>query len=77
MYILFELQTTNGVTAIVTPQTFDNKGQADSAAHMALASAAVSSVDVHTVMLVNEQGAVIRREGYDHVNGTYFFDIGE
>jgi hypothetical protein len=44
---------------------------------MALASAAISSVDVHTIMLVDEQGAIIRREGYDHVNGIHFFDIGD
>lgn len=77
MYIVQELQTTNGTTALLAALTYDNKENAESAMHMALASAAISSVDIHTVMLYNEFGRVIRTESYDHVNGKHEFTIQE
>ena len=67
MYILQEIQTTNGNVALVPAQTFTDKGQAESAYHTALAAAAVSAVNVHTVMLYDEHGNVIKREFYEHL----------
>lgn len=66
MYILQEIQTTNGNTALVPAQTFDNKQSAESAYHTALAAAAVSSVAVHTVVLMDEHGNTVKREFYEH-----------
>lgn len=39
MYIVQELQTTDGVTALIPAKTFDNKNEAESAMHLALPSA--------------------------------------
>lgn len=66
MYILVELQTTNGVTAnIVT--SFEDKLQADSAYHSVLASAAVSPVGIHAAVLLDDKGNLLKREFYRHV----------
>lgn len=66
MYILQEIQAANGNTALVPAQTFTDKNQAESAYHTALAAAAVSSVSVHTVVLMDEHGNSIKREFYEH-----------
>ena len=66
MYILHEMQTTANGTALVPPQTFSDRNQAESAYHTALAAAAVSSVAVHTVVLMDEHGNSIKREFYEH-----------
>ena len=65
MYILIELQTTNGQTAnIVT--AFEDKLQAESAYHSVLASAATSSVGIHAAVLLDEKGNLLKREFYRH-----------
>lgn len=66
MYILIEMQT-NESTAIVPAKTFTDRLQAESAFYTALAAAAVSSVRVHTVLLVDEHGKVIRQDCYEHL----------
>ena len=67
MYILQEIQTTNNTTALVPTRTFADKNEAESAFHLALASAAISEVEVHTVMLYDEHGNTLRREFYEHI----------
>lgn len=67
MYIIQEIQTENDQTALVPAATYADKNQAECAYHAALAAAAVSSVDVHTVMLYDEHGNVLRKEYYEHV----------
>lgn len=66
MYILQELQSTGSSTALVPARTFTDKNEAESAFHLALASAAISAVAVHTVMLYDEHGSTLRREFYEH-----------
>lgn len=66
MIIVQEIQTNNGQTALLPPQTFADRLAADSAFHMMLASAAISSVNYHTVMMFDELGNVIRKEFYEH-----------
>ena len=62
-YIVIELQTTGTNTAnIVT--TYDVREQADSAYYAVLSAAAISSVPVHSVILITE-------EGYPLMNGHY------
>lgn len=68
MYILQEIQTTNNSTALVPATTYADKLQAESAYHTALSYAAVSQVQVHTVMLYDEHGNVLRREFYEHLS---------
>ena len=65
MFILIELQTSNGVTAnIVT--AFEDKLQAESAYHSVLASAATSQVWIHAAVLLDEKGNLLKREFYRH-----------
>ena len=66
MYILFEIQTNGNVSAVLPAQTFANINDAESAAHFALASAAISSVETHAVLLVDETGNTVRLECYHH-----------
>lgn len=67
MYIIQEIQTDNGQTTLVNPVTKTDKNEAESVFHTALASAAISSVDVHTVIMYDEHGNVLKREFYEHL----------
>lgn len=64
MYIVTELQTNGEVTAILN-DTFTDKGLALQKYHTILAAAAVSEVEVHTAMIINEIGLVEYRESFD------------
>lgn len=63
-YIIIEMQTTNGSTAIVTPASYDNAISAEAAFLTKCAAARVSGLDVHSVTLLNEEGAVVARKCY-------------
>lgn len=65
MFIILELQTTNGQTAHILT-TKDTKEEAMSAYHMILAAAAISSVECHTAIVMNEEGRLVARESYRH-----------
>lgn len=65
-YIINEYQTTNGATAIVTPAQTSDPNEADSIYHSKLASAAISSVPVHSVTLDTEDGQRLKSECYRH-----------
>lgn len=69
MYIIQEIQTTSGSTALLPTITKADRNEAESAFHSILASAAISSVGVHTVLLYDEHGVVLRREFYEHLPG--------
>lgn len=56
MYIVQEIQTTE-TTALLPPLTYESQAEAESAFYSACASAAISSVLVHTVMMYTEVGA--------------------
>ena len=68
MYIVLEVQKqTNNTGVIVTPiPTFDNLPDAESCWHMKLASACISEVPIHTVILQDDDANVVRRETYIH-----------
>ena len=63
-YIIIELQTTNNVTAVVTPASYDNAISAEAAFLTKCAAARVSGLDVHSVSLLNEEGKFIARKCY-------------
>lgn len=70
MYIILEIQTNNGSSSVVTPiQTTEQKNDAMSKYHGILTYAAVSSVQCHTVVVLNEQGVVVAKETYFHNEG--------
>lgn len=66
MYIIQEMQTNGAQTALVPALTYADKNQAESAYHTALAAAAISSVQVHTVLMFDEHGSTIKRDYYEH-----------
>ena len=67
MYIVQEIQTTGNQPALLPALTYADRNEAESSFHSKLASAAISSVPVHTVLMYDEHGSVIKREFYEHL----------
>jgi len=65
-YVIVELQTTSGTTAVVTPATYTDRNAAESAYHTALAAAAISAVEEHAVAMLAQDGRIVRSECYKH-----------
>lgn len=66
MYILIEMQTSGEQTAIPPIVTKTDRNEAESEFHRLCSVAAVSSVPIHSVMMVDEFGNTIRSEHYAH-----------
>lgn len=67
MYIILEMQTNNGQTSIPTPiQTAETKNAAMSTYHSILAVASISSVELHTAMVIDGTGKIYACESYSH-----------
>lgn len=60
MYIIQEIQTEAGVTALTPAVTEPDKNVADSIWHQKMAAAAISTVDIHTVIMFDEHGNLIK-----------------
>lgn len=52
MYIVIELQTTNGQTGNLV-YAFENKNEAESKFYQIMSAAAVSPIEVHSALLVD------------------------
>ena len=66
-YIIIEIQKSNdGAVAIVPPVAYTNFGLAEQAYHTSLAASAVSAVNVHSVVMMDETGSRIKGETYYH-----------
>lgn len=65
MYIVIELQT-NGTTTASLVDAYTDKNVAYQKYHTILASAAVSKVEIHTAIIMNEYGIVEARESFEH-----------
>ena len=66
-YIIIEIQKmNNGSCAVVPPTTFTDSRLAEQAYHTALSYAAVSQVNVHSVVMLDDTGARIKGETYYH-----------
>ena len=63
-YVIIEMQTTNGATAIVTPASYNNAINAEAAFLTKCAAARMSGLDVHSVALFDEEGKLIARKCY-------------
>ena len=59
MFIVLELQTTNGSTAVIST-TYSDEQVAYQKFYQILSFAAVSEIDIHTAVILNEQGVTIR-----------------
>lgn len=65
MFIVMEIQTANSTATIVTQHS--TRQEAESKFHQILTSAAVSSVPVHTAVMLDEEGYPVRPpECYKH-----------
>ena len=65
MYIIHEIQT-NETSALLPPLAYEDRNEAEAAYHSKLASAAISSVKIHTVVMMDEYGVVLKNEFYKH-----------
>lgn len=63
-YIIIEMQTTNGSTAVVTPITYNNAINAEAAFLEKCAYARLSGLDCHSVVLMDEAGKQIARKAF-------------
>ena len=67
VYIIIEIQkSNNGTIAIVPPASYTDQRLAEQAYHTALSYAAVSQVDVHSVVMLNDVGERLKGETYYH-----------
>lgn len=66
MYIIQEIQTTNGASALTPAITEANKNSAESIWHQKMAAAAISSVEIHTVVMYDEHGNIVKQGYYEH-----------
>ena len=67
MYIIQEIQTSGGNTTLLPAITKTDRNEMESAFHSILASAALSAVEVHAVIVYDEHGNTIKREYYEHL----------
>lgn len=69
MYAVIELQRTeDNLLSLVS--IHEDLNEAESKFHQVLAAAAVSTLPVHSAVLVEEDGSVRRTEGYSRIGGT-------
>lgn len=67
MYIIQEIQTVNNKTALLPAIQKADRNEAESTYHSILASAFISSVDVHTVIMYDEHGNQIMSQYIEHL----------
>ena len=65
MFIVTELQTNNGTTAVLT-DVFTDESLANQKYYQILSFAAVSTIDIHSAAILNEYGGVLKNETFDH-----------
>lgn len=65
MYIVIELQTNDGVASTIV-NSYDTLNEAYQKYYLILSSAAVSSVDVHTAIILSGHGEIICADSFEH-----------
>ena len=65
MFIVIEIQVNKGVVSTLTYQ-FTELNEAYAKFHTVLSYAAVSSVEVHTALILSETGTTIAKEHFIH-----------
>lgn len=66
MYRVIELQTTGTATAMVDHGDYAERNEAESKLHSVAQYAAISSVPIHTVVVITPEGERIKKEVYKH-----------
>ena len=68
MYHIIEIQTTDTSSVVVTPiPSAQNQNDAESIYHQKMSYAAISSVPVHAVVMVNDHGTIVMNGYYAHI----------
>ena len=66
-YQIIEIQTTENGSIVVTPIPISaDRNEADSIYYQKMSYAAVSSVPIHSVALLNENGCILLNGSYRH-----------
>ena len=65
-YLVIEIQKFPNGTMSTPAYAFDNLNSAEAKYHSILAAAAVSSLPVHSCILMSEEGFPLRHECYKH-----------
>lgn len=68
MFIVIEIQTLEQVATIVN--SYESRDEAESKYHQILMYAAQSQVKKHGAVMLTEEGMLIKRECYEHVDDT-------
>ena len=64
MYIVIEIQKDDQVATIVN--SYADRNVAEQKYHQILAAASVSSVQIHSAVMLEEDGRLLKRETYSH-----------
>ena len=67
MFTVIELQTSGNTTSVLSTN-FVDINQAYQKYHQILSYAAVSELDIHTAIVVDERGYELKQEFYEHGN---------
>lgn len=67
MYLVIEIQTQNGKVSTLNYQ-YDDIRLAEQKYYLILSAASVSSLDVHSAMIVDPRGTVLKNDYYEHNN---------
>ena len=70
MYAILEIQTEGNAMTVLPVQTRNTLNEAESVWHTILASAAISTVDHHTALVIDEDGVVFDNKTYNHTGAT-------
>ena len=65
-YIVLEMQTNDGTTALVPPAIYTTRQEAESKYHLILTAAAVSQIEEHAATILTGDGRLVRNECYHH-----------
>ena len=65
MYLVIEMQTNNGQLAQIAT-AYETRAEADSKFHLILSSAAVSNVQVHAAVILDDHGLILGNGCYEH-----------
>ena len=63
-YVVLEMQTTDEDVTSTIVNVYDTRETAESAYHTVLASAALTTLKLHTAVLLDTEGLVLSRESY-------------
>ena len=70
MYIVIEMQTDNNETSILPAIKKSDKLEAESAYYTIRSAAAISDVDVHSAIMIDEHGNMLNSFYYEHINNV-------